>query len=152
MAKPTSKPADRVLFTALISYAWRSAILGGTGGEGPDVEIRVIEVSMPSNVSCKKEGGPAFVSSIEVEMVTHRDRFGAPSWERHDLPPRLLYAVLWAAAPLAGLTGADAPSKSPHFVFGAGGISHAFALAGGLSHAYAAPTPQDPEDFGGEEF
>jgi hypothetical protein len=152
MAKTTSKPADRILFTTSISYAWRSAILGGTGGEGPDVEIRVIEVPVPSSSLARKSGGPDFLSAIEVEMVSHRDRFGAPSWERSNLPPQLIYAVLWAAAPLAGLTGADAPSKNPHFVFGPGGLSYAVALVEGRPEAYAAPAPQGPEDFGGEDF
>jgi hypothetical protein len=144
MAKPTSKPADRILFTASISYAWRSAILGGTGGEGPDVEIRVIEVPVPSSHFSRKSGGPDYLSAIEVEMVSHRDRFGVPSWERSNLPPQLLYAVLWAVSPLAGLTGADAPSKSPHFIFGSGGLSHAVE---GRPEAYATPAPQGPEDF-----
>lgn len=141
MAKPTPKPADRVLFTASISYAWRSAILGGTAGEGPDVEIRVIEVPVPSSALARRSGGPDFVSAIEVEKVSHRDRFGAPSWERSSLPPQLTYAVLWAAAPLAGLTGVDAPSKSPHLIFGPGG------LVEGRPEAYAAPVPQGPEDL-----
>ena len=117
------KPADCVLFTATLVWAWRAAILGLVQARGgSDIDIREVETG---NLS-QEAAGSAYVTAIDVEWVQERDRFGSPVWKRADnLPKWLVYAALRGAVPLAEAARAANPGACPHITFGADGIASA---------------------------